>query len=234
MAVPNYSDSAYLTMATVRGKVKRCRLAEFSAIRPSGIIAINLDDDDHLGWAKLTQGDQEFVIVTERGKAIRFSEAEIRPQGRTGGGIRGIRLAAGDRVTSVDIVIPDADLLVITSFGYGKRTPLSAYSTQHRGGGGIGTIASSAGMAGSIAAARVVKENDQVLFVSADGMVIRLPVSCLPATGRMTRGARIMTLKAEDRVASMTRVSETTSSASESSDAAEVCASDGPSNDAAQ
>ncbi len=142
VAVPNYSDSAYLTMATVHGKVKRSRLADFSAVRPSGIIAISLEEDDYLGWAKLTHGDQEFVIVTERGKAIRFSETEIRPQGRTGGGIRGIRLAPGDRVTSVDIVIPDANLLVITTLGY-VNVHRFRYSVQHRGGGGIGTITSS-------------------------------------------------------------------------------------------
>jgi len=234
VAVPNYSDSAYLTMATVHGKVKRSRLAEFSAVRPSGIIAISLEEDDYLGWAKLTHGDQEFVIVTERGKAIRFSETEIRPQGRTGGGIRGIRLAPGDRVTSVDIVIPDANLLVITTLGYGKRTPLSAYSVQHRGGGGIGTITSSFDKTGPLAAARVVRESDQVLFVSAEGMVIRLPVACLPVTGRMTRGARIMTLKGEDQVASMTRVSAPTASSTTANNAAvEVCTDDGVANEAA-
>ena len=235
VAVPNYSDSAFLTMATARGKIKRSRLAEFSAIRPSGIIAISLDEGDYLGWAKLTHGDQEFVIVTERGRAIRFSETDIRPQGRTAGGVRGIRLGSDDRVTSVDIVAPDAALFVITAHGYGKRTPLDAYSTQRRGGGGVRTITSLPSATGSIAAARVVKDGDQVLFVSAEGMVIRLPVSCLPLTGRMTRGARIMTLKREDHVASMTRVSAPSeSTASASSEGAEACADERPANDGAE
>ena len=207
VAIPSYNDLDYLTMATVRGKVKRTDLAKFSSVRPSGITAISLEKDDYLGWVKLTHGDQEIVIVTERGKAIRFKEEELRPQGRTAGGVRSIRLAQGDQVASMDIVAPGSDLLIITTQGYGKRTSLDAYSRRHRGGGGVATIASSFDKTGPIAAARVVKEEDQIMFVSTEGMVIRVDVSALPLTGRATRGVRIMALKENDRVASMARVS---------------------------
>ena len=207
VAIPSYDGSDFLTMATVRGKVKRTALAKFSSVRPSGIIAISLEKDDYLGWVKLTHGDQDLMIVTERGRAIRFQEEEVRPKGRASGGVRAIRLGQGDQVASMDIVAPGSDLLIITAQGYGKRTSLDAYTRKHRGGGGVATIASSFDRTGPIAAARVVKEEDQIMFVSTEGMVIRLDVSTLPLTGRATRGVRIMTLKENDRVASMARLS---------------------------
>lgn len=207
VAIPPVNSTGYLVMATARGKIKRTSLEEFAVVRAAGLIAIGLDEDDYLGWVQVTDGNQEIVIVTERGKAIRFSEREVPAQSRIAGGVRAMRLAEGDRVASMDIATPGGDLLVITTRGYGKRTSLEAYPVQHRGGSGISTASSSAlKTCGSIAAARVVHKEDEVVFVSSEGMVIRLEVSALPVSGRTTRGARIMTLKEDDRVASMARV----------------------------
>ncbi len=207
VAIPSVNSTGYLVMATIKGKIKRISLEEFATVRAAGLIAISLDEDDHLGWVQVTDGNQEIVIVTEQGKAIRFNEREVSPQGRIAGGVRALRLAEGDRVASMDIATAGGDLLVITTRGFGKRTPLQAYPLQHRGGSGISTLSSSAlKTAGAIAAARVVQKDDEVVFVSSEGMVIRLEVSTLPVSGRATRGARIMTLKEDDRVASMARV----------------------------
>ena len=208
VAIPPADTSDYLVMTTVKGKVKRTSLSEFSSVRTAGLIAISLDKDDYLGWVQVTDGNQEILIITEKGKAIRFGEDEVRPQGRVAGGMRALRLASDDRIASMDIALAGGDLLVITTRGFGKRTPLEAYSRQHRGGGGVSTIASAQKTTGPIAAARVVQKDDEVMFVSAEGMVIRLDVSHLPVSGRTTRGSRIMTLKEDDLVASMARVSK--------------------------
>ena len=198
---------SYLTMVTQQGRIKRTALAEFGSIRPSGLIAINLDEGDELGWVKLTRGDQEIIIVTERGQAIRFSEEEVRPMGRTAAGVMAIRLARGDRVASMDIVRPQSDLLIATTKGYGKRTSLSEYSAQARHGRGVITLSSRyLDQTGPICAARVVKEGDEVTFISAEGMVLRTGVENIPQIGRNTQGSIVMNLREGDTVASIARL----------------------------
>jgi DNA gyrase subunit A len=194
-------------MVTIGGKIKRTELKEFQGIRPSGIMAITLEEDDALGWVKLTDGDQEIIIVTEKGQAIRFHENEVRPMGRSAAGVNAIKLEKGDRVASMDIVRPDDYLLLITANGYGKRTPLSEYPTQSRYGKGVRTIdAAKLSKTGPIAAARVVGEHDQVTFISSDGIVMRTWVDSIPQMGRAARGALIVKLKKGDTVASMARL----------------------------
>ena len=198
------AGGSYLTMVTLQGKIKRTSMREFSSIRPSGLIAINLDEGDELGWVKLTHGDQEVIVVTTHGRAIRFREKEVRSMGRSAGGVMAIKLDNGDQVASMDIVRPHADLLIVTAKGYGKRTPLSEYPTQSRNGLGIITLSSRyLEKTGPISAARVVEEGDEVTFVSAEGMILRTDVSNIPRMGRTARGSKVMDLKGSDVIASV-------------------------------
>ena len=206
VAIPSY-DRAYLTMVTAQGKVKRIGLAEFASVRPSGLISMSLDAGDYLGWVKLTGGSDDIIVVTERGQALRFNEGEVRPSGRAAAGVRAIRLAAGDRVASMDIVVPNGELLVITTTGYGKRTLLGEYPGEASGAAAEWRLSRGPRKrAPRWPAARVVKLGDEILIISSEGMVIRTDVAKLQSAGRATRGSRIMALKGGDRVASMARV----------------------------
>jgi len=184
-------------------------LSEFASVRPSGLIAINLDDDDELGWVRLTHGNEDIVVVTEKGKALRFAEDTIRPVGRQAAGVIGIRLARGDRVTTMEVVEPGADLLVVTTKGIGKRTPLSEYVPKGRATQGVLTIDKHALKSiGNIAAAKVVQEADDLTIISSNGVVIRTKVKNISQAGRATRGVHVMDLQAGDSVASLARISE--------------------------
>ncbi len=193
VVVHSFNDSAYCTLATQKGRVKRLHLSEFAAVRPSGLIAINLGPSDTLGWAVLTSGKDEIIMVTSNGLALRYSEKQIRPMGRAAGGVMGIRLRPGDTVTGVDVVEPDADLLVVTENGIGKRTLLDEYHPKGRGSQGSSTISqASMDTIGTIAAARVVTEKDDLTLISTNGVVIRLKVDKINRSGRATRGTHIM------------------------------------------
>ncbi|RME89277.1 MAG: DNA gyrase subunit A [Anaerolineae bacterium] len=207
IAVPDFKVAAYCTLATAKGRVKRVRLAEFESVRPSGLIAMTLDDDDRLGWARLTGGSDEIVLVTEQGYALRFSEDQVRPMGRPAAGVMGIRLREGDRVASMDVVEEGGDLFVVTTRGYGKRTPLREYAAKGRATGGIMTIDRKAiPVVGTIAAARVVQEADHLTLLSANGVAIRLKVRDVKRAGRATRGVRLMKLQEGDNVAAVARI----------------------------
>jgi len=196
----------YLLMATRRGKIKRTNLAEFAHVRPSGLIAIDLEAGDELGWVRPTDGHREIIVVTQMGQAIRFPEDQVRSVGRSAGGVMAIRLAQDDLVISMEVVEPENDLLVVTRLGYGKRTPLKRYRTQTRHGKGIRTLPANLQVTGKIAAARVVAQQDEVAVISEDGIVLRTRVTGIPRMGRMARGARLMALGEGDRVASLARV----------------------------
>ncbi len=207
---PDVAPAGYLTMATVKGKIKRTTLSEFQSVRPSGLIAILLDDGDELGWVRLTHGDQDVIFVTERGKALRFGEDAVRPTGRNAGGVWAIRLADGDRVASMEVVEPDSQLLVVTAKGYGKRTPLTEaeYPPKGRHTGGVITL-KNLERTGPVAAARVVHEDDEVAVISAEGMALRVSVNAIPQMGRATRGSKVMRLREGDTVVSVARLNST-------------------------
>lgn len=208
MAVSDFSAARYCLLATRRGKIKRISLSEFAAVRPSGMIAMTLEDGDYLGWARLSQGENEIILVTEQGKALRFSESEVRPMGRSAAGVQAIRLEEGDAVTSMDIVEPDADLLIVTEKGFGKRTPLNEYPSHGRASAGVATIDRKAlENVGKIVAARVVKPEDDLTLITANGIVLRLKVKEVKQSGRATRGVRLITPQAGDNVASVARLS---------------------------
>jgi DNA gyrase subunit A len=210
VAVPDFAVAEYITLATRNGKIKRMSLSELSSVRPSGIIAITLEEGDLLGWARLTHGDDEIILVTEQGQALRFSEAEVRPMGRTAGGVAGIRLGAKDYVASMDVVESGGQLVVITTQGFGKRAPLAEYPIKGRATGGVATVDKGAvSKVGIIAAARVVQPADDLTIISAGGVVLRTKVADVRQAGRATRGIRLMEIQTGDKVASLARVRAT-------------------------
>lgn len=206
VAVPDFIAAEYCTMGTTNGKVKRVELAEFSSVRPSGLQAITLEEGDELGWARLTDGQDEIILVTEHGQALRFTEASVRAMGRTAGGVIGIALSEGDHVASMEVVEPGGELLVITKGGYGKRTPLPEYPPKGRATGGVQTIdPKSLTSLGLIAAARVVQPVDEVTIISAGGVVLRTRVKDMKLGGRTAKCDLLISLE-EDYVASLARI----------------------------
>ncbi len=206
--VPDFVAAEYCTMATINGKVKRVELAEFSAVRPSGLIAITLEEGDELGWARLTDGEDEIILVTEQGQALRFAESAVRAMGRTAVGVNGISLAPGDHVASMEVLEEGGELLVITTEGYGKRTPLTDYPPKGRATGGVQTIdQKSLKTIGKIAAARVVQPADELTIISAGGVVLRTRVKDVKHGGRVAKCDLLIALEPEDYVASLARSS---------------------------
>ncbi|RMF39751.1 MAG: DNA gyrase subunit A [Anaerolineae bacterium] len=207
IAVPDFDAADYCTLATRKGKIKRVRLTEFAAVRPSGLIAMGLQGDDELGWARLTRGDDDILLVTEQGRALRFHESAVRPMGRPAAGVTGIRLRAGDRVTSMDIVEPKGDLLIVTQNGYGKRTALDEYPHKGRGTQGVLTIDHKALQdVGLVVGARVVQPEDDLTIISTNGVVLRTKVRQIRRYKRATRGVILMNMQEGDTVASVARL----------------------------
>ena len=201
------ASERYCFLATRQGRVKRLELAEFASLRPSGVIAIVLEAGDELGWARLTNGNNEIILVTEKGQALRFAEAEVRSTGRMAGGVNGIRLEKGDYVTSMEVIEEGGYLLTVTARGFGKRTPLEEYPLKGRAGGGVVTFAQKAlAASGSLTAARVVQEGDDVTIISRNGFVLRNRVIEIRQAGRATRGDRLMDVAEGDAVASLGRL----------------------------
>jgi len=207
VAVPDFAAAEFCTMATRGGRVKRLTLSEFASVRPSGLIAITLEEKDELGWARLTHGHDEIILVTEVGQALRFSETSIRPTGRAAAGVAGIGLRKGDFVAGMEVIEPEGDLLVVTAHGYGKRSPLSEYPAKGRATGGVATIdQKNLGKIGRITVVRVVQPADDLTLMSAYGLVLRTPVTDVPRAGRATRGNVLIKLQEGDSLASVARI----------------------------
>ena len=207
IAVSDFSAHGYCVLATARGKVKRVDMEEFASVRPSGLIAMTLEDGDRLGWAHPTSGQDEIIFVTERGQALRFSEEKVRSMGRQAAGVQGIRLAEGDAVTSMDVVDKDSSLLVVTTGGFGKQTPLKEYTPKGRATHGISTIDQKViSEIGKIAAARVVKKDDDLTIITANGIALRLKVKAVKQSGRATKGVHLIKPQDGDYVASVARI----------------------------
>jgi DNA gyrase subunit A len=207
LVAPDFAQAEYVSMVTRMGRIKRVKLSEFASVRPSGIIAVNLEPGDELGWVRATFGDQDFIVVTALGRASRFKETEVRSMGRTAAGVRAIRLGEGDVVAGFDVVEPGGDLLVLTERGWGKRTPLSQYPMHSRSSQGVWALAhSKVDQTGKIVAARVVQPNDQVSIITAAGVALRTPVANISQQGRTARGVRIVSPDDGDAVAAMARL----------------------------
>jgi DNA gyrase subunit A len=208
VAFDSKQDHLYLFMATRQGTVKKTPLSDYSNVRANGLIAIKLDPGDELKWVKLTGGKDEIIMSTALAQAIRFKENDVRPMGRATRGVRGIRLRNGDDVVGMDVVRPGTELLVVMENGYGKRTKVDQFATHARGGVGIkaGVVTAKTGKTVDVRA--IGDERDEVVVVSTQGQVIRMPLSGISLIGRATQGVRIMRLTDADKVASVALVAE--------------------------
>ncbi|HEY5728521.1 MAG TPA: DNA gyrase subunit A [Anaerolineales bacterium] len=208
IAVSDFSKHGYCILATMRGKVKRVVMEEFAAVRPSGLIAMGLEDGDQLGWARVTSGKDDVIFVTENGQALRYNESKVRAMGRQASGVNAIRLKKGDLVTSMDVVEKDGALLVVTSSGIGKQTPLKEYTPKGRATGGVATIDQKAIKdIGKIVSARVVQKNDDLTIITSNGVAIRIKNKTVKQAGRATRGVHLIKPQSGDSVASVARIS---------------------------
>jgi DNA gyrase subunit A len=207
IAVSDFSAHGFCVLSTIRGKVKRVVMEEFASVRPSGLIAISLEEGDQLGWARLTSGNDEVIFVTENGQALRFSENKVRAMGRQASGVQAIRLHGDDLVTSMDVVEKEGALLVITGNGFGKQTPLKDYSAKGRATRGISTIDQRALKdIGKIVAARVIQKADDLTIITSNGVAIRIKVKDVRQAGRATRGVHLIKPQPGDSVASVARI----------------------------
>ncbi|NMB00896.1 MAG: DNA gyrase subunit A [Firmicutes bacterium] len=197
--ISEYSEDQYLVMATRNGMIKKTNLKEFDTNRSGGLICITLVDDDELVGIELTDGDSEVLLVTRYAQAIRFSEEQVRPMGRTAQGVKGINLDEGDKVVGLAVAADDADLLVVTERGFGKRTPLTEYRQTNRAGKGIITLKKNE-RTGPIVGVQVVREGNEIMILSVEGIMIRLKVSEISSMGRNTQGVTLMRLDENDRV----------------------------------
>jgi DNA gyrase subunit A len=194
-------EEAYFVMATVHGRIKRVPLADFEAVRPSGLIAMGLYEGDSVGWVKYTDGNQDIMLATEGGRGIRFHEKHVRVMGRPAGGVNAIKLLEGDTVAGMDVINPTlhTHILVVTRNGYGKRTPIDHYTQQGRYGQGSKTIERTE-KTGPIVAMRSIAETDGILLISRTGIVLRTELDSIRETGRRTQGVRLMNLAEGDEV----------------------------------
>ncbi len=203
VVVPSFDLAEYLIMLTRKGRIKRTNLSEFESVRPSGLIALTLESDDELGWVKLTGGNDEIVIVSRDGQAIRFDENDVRAMGRTAAGVGAMRLRGDDEIRGMDVVEPDGNLLVVTEKGFAKRTPLEEYNLQKRNGTGVRTLTKNMSKTGKIIAARVVSDDGDITLISQEGIMLRTRLRDIPQYGRATRGVTVMNLRKNDVVASV-------------------------------
>lgn len=197
------NESGYLVMATRHGVVKKTALSNYKNVRKNGLVTIKLDSGDELCWVRLTRGEDEILLATRNGLAIRFKEGDVRSQGRATRGVMGIRLKSDDELVGMDIAKNDACLLIVAKNGLGKRTPIRLYKTQKRGGLGIMTQRIN-DKTGKVIAAHVLDDSTKdVILVSGSGQMIRIPYRRISTLGRATQGVRLMRMKSEDKVASV-------------------------------
>lgn len=215
-----HGDQGYMFMTTTQGVVKKTPIVDYNNIRTSGLIAIKLDEGDELRWIHLTAGDDEVIISTSLGQAIRFAETDVRPMGRSARGVRGIRLRHGDQVVGADLVDEDRQLLVLSKKGYGKLTKVAHFPSHKRGGVGIKAAIVNNKTGELVTVRSLMPENFELLAISSKGQSIRTGLKEIPALGRTTQGVRIMRLADGDTVASVGLVNASTEEEKEEEEAA--------------
>ena len=201
--LPKEREEGYLVMATRNGLIKKTGSDEFANLRKMGLIAIALREDDELIGVELTQGDSELMLATRMGQAIRFSESDVRPMGRNSMGVRSIDLSEGDEVIDVAKVEEGKQVLAITQNGYGKRTDISEFRAQSRGGKGILAMRLTE-KTGLMAAQLLVSEHEDVMLITDNGTIIRMPVDDISVIGRVSQGVRVMRVEDEGRIVGVT------------------------------
>jgi DNA gyrase subunit A len=202
MKVKDFTAANYLFFVTRMGRVKRVNLTQFQSVRASGLIAIGLEAGDELAWVQMTSGEDDVILVTQKGQSIRFHETDARAMGRPAAGVIGIRIADGDQIIAFEVIKPEMDLLVVSANGIGKRTALEHYPRQGRGGKGV-TAMKLTNKTGDIVAAGMVTEEDSVMLMNTNGHVIRIPAAQISRIGRATQGVTLMRLGSSESVASM-------------------------------
>jgi DNA gyrase subunit A len=218
IATRDFKEARYLLFATKGGVIKKTEFLEYNTpLKADGIIAIKMREDDELVGVRLSNGDDDVLMVSRAGQAIRFHESDVRAMGRPASGVKGMGLRKGDEVIEVDIAHDDTDLLVVTENGFGKRTRVSDYPVKGRGGLGVKTVQLSDAR-GKLAGARVVRDGYQVMLISNGGTVIRIPVEEIKRLGRSTQGVIVMRLRGDETVSSLALVMESESSADQAGD----------------
>ncbi len=200
-------DDRYLITATKKGQIKKTSLKAYSNPRRGGIVATGVAENDRVIGAAITHGNQQIVLGTREGKAIRFNETDVRSMGRSAGGVRGVRLGKGDEVVGMAVVDTAATLLTVCERGYGKRTKFDAYRTQARAGSGIINIRTT-GRNGKVVAVMSVLDSDELMLITTSGMILRIGISHLRVIGRATQGVRLISLKGNDRLVSVAPLAE--------------------------
>jgi DNA gyrase subunit A len=215
IATKDYTDAKYLVFATMKGIVKKTRFLDYATnLKADGIIAINLEGNDELVAVRHTSGHDDLILVSSDGKAIRFNEYDVRPTGRATMGVQGMRLLDHHVIVGMAVAEDDADIFCVTSGGYGKRTPTSRYPRHKRGGQGVITI-KDAPDRGDLVGVASVRANHELMLMSQDGTVIRVPVDSVRCTDRNTMGVRVMHLRGADRLSSMARLVSTSANGTE-------------------
>jgi len=215
--VEDFDSDKNLFFATRQGIVKKTPLADYVNIRKGGLIAIHLREDDELIGVKLTDGKQEIIMGTAEGMSIRFSEQDVRTMGRSATGVKGIQLSDGDEVIDMDVVDHICDVLIVTAKGYGKRTPISEYRIQTRGGKGIKTI-NVTEKNGRVVGLKVVNDDNDLMIITISGTIIRTSVAGISEMGRYTQGVRLIHIREDDEVSSVTEVDRASDSEDVESD----------------
>jgi DNA gyrase subunit A len=206
-SVKDFGSGGFVLLATRKGIVKKTELQAFSNPRPSGIIALSVEDGDALIDAILTSGTNELLLGTREGMAIHFSEEDVRPMGRTAYGVKGIELEEADQVVGLEVVAEGGTVLTVTEHGYGKRTPLDEYRLQTRGGKGIINIKTS-GRNGRVVGVKFLRGEEEVMLITEKGMIIRLNTADISTIGRNTQGVRLIQLEEGDHLVSTARLAE--------------------------
>jgi len=207
LPVREFKDDAYVVFATRNGLIKKTDLMAYSNPRQGGIIAISVEDGDAVIGVRLTHAEQDILLSTRRGQAIRFSERDVRPMGRSTRGVKGISLEADDEVVSLAVLNPDESLLTVSSLGYGKRSSMDAYRLQSRAGKGVITIRTT-DKTGEVVGVREVTDDDHLMLITDSGRVIRLRMRELRTIGRNTQGVRLFDVDPQERVVSLALLAE--------------------------
>lgn len=203
--VREFSEDRFLVMVTKNGIIKKTKLSLYGNVRKTGIIAVTLEKDNELIEAKITDGKQDLLLVTQQGKAIRFPEEQVRDMGRTAKGVKAITLSKRDRLIAMVVARKDDTLLTVTSGGFGKRTKVSEYRLQRRGGRGVINIRITNKNKEAIGA-KATTDKDELMLLTQGGMIVRCPVKDIRVTGRNSQGVKLISLKGKDRVSSIARV----------------------------
>ena len=201
--VPEFDEGTFLCMVTRKGIIKRTSLNAYNTTRKGGVIAINLDEGDELVWVRLTSGDDDLIVGTKKGMAIRFKETDAREIGRTARGVKAIELDEGDEVVGMSVARIGAALLTVSETGNGRRSELDDYKVQKRGGKGL--INYHTEKFGDVAAIKVVDEDDDIILISSDGIIIRIPADQISIFARPAKGVHVMKVNEGEKVVTLSR-----------------------------